>query len=334
MNIDCHVHICALLPPHGIMTPRIYKSLPFRFMQSRLGIQHVEGEEDTTERAITQKLFDLLTQTTELDAAAVLAFDAVYTLDGEFNTTDTHFYVKNDFVIDLAKRHPKILFGASVHPYRKDAVAELERCIAAGAVLLKWLPLTQDINPADPRCIPFYECLAHHRLPLLSHTGGEKTLPNINPNVASPALLDEAVRRGVTIIAAHCGTRSAMGETDYVGVFAKMAKDHEHFYGDTSALNLPTRSHAYKTLLEDPAVMAKVIHGSDWPIIPIPPAFRLGLSATAEFLQEPNWLRRDIRIKQRLGFGEDYWNRAAKVLRQPEAAFGSPRRDAPTTTLA
>jgi len=285
-------------------------------MQSRLGIHHKAGDEAETEAAITKLLFDLLTATAELDAAAVLAFDAVYTPDGEFNTADTHFYVKNDFVIDLAKRHPKILFGASVHPYRKDAVQELERCVAAGAVLLKWLPLTQNINPADPRCIPFYECLAHHGLPLLSHTGGEKTLPNINAEVASPALLDEAVKRGVTIIAAHCGTRSALGETDYVDVFARMARDHEHFYGDTSALNLPTRSHAYQTLFEDNEVMKKVIHGSDWPIIPIPPATRLGLNATAEFLQETNWLRRDIQIKQRLGFDEDYWNRAAKVLRR------------------
>ena len=316
MNIDCHVHICALTAPHGVLTPRIHNSLPFRFMQSRLGIHHKAGDEAETEAAITKLLFDLLTATAELDAAAVLAFDAVYTPDGEFNTADTHFYVKNDFVIDLAKRHPKILFGASVHPYRKDAVQELERCVAAGAVLLKWLPLTQNINPADPRCIPFYECLAHHGLPLLSHTGGEKTLPNINAEVASPALLDEAVKRGVTIIAAHCGTRSALGETDYVDVFARMARDHEHFYGDTSALNLPTRSHAYQTLFEDNEVMKKVIHGSDWPIIPIPPATRLGLNATAEFLQETNWLRRDIQIKQRLGFDEDYWNRAAKVLRR------------------
>jgi hypothetical protein len=66
--------------------------------------------------------------------------------------------------------------------------------------------------------------------------------------------------------------------------------------------------------------MKKVIHGSDWPIIPVPPVFRLGLAATAEMLQEPNWLRRDIQIKQRLGFDEEYWNRAAKILRLPRKA--------------
>jgi predicted TIM-barrel fold metal-dependent hydrolase len=315
VTIDCHVHVSALRPEHGLMSPRIVRSIPFRFMQSRLGIHHTDGDEEATERAITVLLFKLLDETSELDAAAVLAFDAVYTEEGEFDPVNTHLYVKNDFVIDLAKRHKKVLFGASVHPYRKDAVAELERCIAAGAVLLKWLPLTQDINPADPRCIPFYECLAHHGLPLLSHTGGEKTLPNINTEVASPALLEEAVRRGVTIIAAHCGTRSALFEKDYVDVFARMAKEHEHFYGDTSALNLPTRSHAYKTIFEDPAVMAKVIHGSDWPVIPVPPLFRLGLSATAQMFHESNWLKRDVQIKQRLGFEKEYWERAAQVLK-------------------
>jgi len=226
-------------------------------------------------------------------------------------------YVKNDYVIELAKQHPKVLFAASVHPYRKDAVAELERCIKAGAVLLKWLPIVQDIDPMDARCIPFYECLAHHGVPLLSHTGGEKTLPNLNENVKGPALLSEAIKRGVKVIAAHCGTKSAPFEEDYVEEFVRMARDHEHFYGDTAALNLPTRSHVYTQLLEHPDMMKKVMHGSDWPVIPIPPVTRLGLGATADLLHEKNWLRRDVLIKERLGFGKEYWERAAKVLRLP-----------------
>ena len=44
-------------------------------------------------------------------------------------------------------------------------MAELERGLAAGAVLLKWLPIVQNFNPADPRCFPVYEALAHHKLP-------------------------------------------------------------------------------------------------------------------------------------------------------------------------
>jgi predicted TIM-barrel fold metal-dependent hydrolase len=324
MVIDCHVHVSALHPSRGIMSSKILNSFPFRFMQWRLGVTHRDGVDaaEETEQRLLAKLFQALDGTPELDAAVILAFDAVYRADGSLDAANTHLFVRNEFVEELAARHPKILFGASVHPYRKDAVKELERCIAAGAVLLKWLPITQDMDPSDERCIPFYECLAHHRLPLLSHTGGEKTLPNINNNVASPKLLEEAIRRGVTVIAAHCGTKSTPFETDYVDEFVRMAREHERFYGDTSALNLPARWHAYKAIFNDPVVMAKVVHGSDWPVIPIPPLFRLGFAETGELMHESNWIRRDLLVKQRLGFGREYWERGAKVLRLSKAPSG------------
>lgn len=315
MLIDCHVHVSALLPSHGSMSPLILESFPFRFMQSRLGVKYKPGNDAQVEHDLQKLMFRLLDEATELDAAAVLAFDAVYTREGQFDAKNTHLYVKNDFVINLATQHRKILFAASVHPYRKDAVTELERCIAAGAVLLKWLPITQGMDPSDPICIPFYECLAHHKVPLLSHTGWEKTLPNINKQVASPALLEEAAKRGVKIIAAHCGTRSAPGEEDFLPQFVRLAKKYEHFYGDTAALNLPTRCYAYDTLFDDAEVMKKIVHGSDWPVIPFPPMRRLGMARSADAFQEPNWFKRDIWIKQQLGFDQSYWNRAAEVLK-------------------
>jgi predicted TIM-barrel fold metal-dependent hydrolase len=313
MVIDCHVNVTASTPAHGGMSQKLVNSIAFRFMRWRLDLgPYGAGSEDELERVLVQTIRG----TEKLDAAVVLAFDAVYTSDGAIDETNTHLYVTNDYVIELAKRHPReILFGASVHPYRKDAVAELERCVAAGAVLLKWLPITQDIDPADPRCFPFYEALAHHKLPLLSHTGGEKSLPNLNLAVADPKLLVPALERGVTVIAAHCGTRSAPGEVDYVPEFVRMAHRYEHFYGDTSALNLPTRSYAYESILKDRVVREKLVHGSDWPIPVIPPVMDLGLGGSLAVMGEKNWMRRDVLIKERLGFDEAYWQRAATVLR-------------------
>jgi predicted TIM-barrel fold metal-dependent hydrolase len=155
-----------------------------------------------------------------------------------------------------------------------------------------------------------YECLAHHGVPLLSHTGGEHTLPRVDDAMADPMLLVPAIEAGVTIIAAHCGTKSYPGERDFLPEWARLAREHERFYGDTSALNLPTRSYAYRTILNDPVLRGKLLHGSDWPVIPIPPLRQIGLWG------EPNWLARDMEIKRRLGLTEDaYWNRAAKVLR-------------------
>jgi predicted TIM-barrel fold metal-dependent hydrolase len=283
-------------------------------MRWRLGIKGYDG---ATERQLEAKLVETVDETTRLDAVVVLAFDAVHDVDGRLDEAKTHFYVTNDYVIELARRHPKVLFGASVHPYRKDAVAELERCVKAGAVLMKWLPITQDMNPADERCIPFYEALAHHKLPLLSHTGGEKSLPNLDTTVADPRLLEPALRRGVTVIAAHCGTRSVPSETDYLPEFIRMAHEFERFFGDTSALSLPTRSYAYEKVLRDPLVRSKLLHGSDWPIIAVPPVMDCGLRCALTLMRDANWMRRDVRIKDRLGFDEAYWHRAAQVLRMP-----------------
>jgi hypothetical protein len=32
-------------------------------------------------------------------------------------------------------------------------------------------------------------------------------------------------------------------------------------------------------------------------------------------MRDPNWLRRDVRIKQKLGVDDAYWERAGRVLR-------------------
>ena len=311
MIIDCHVHVSALTPGHGMMSGKLLDSIPFRFMQRRLNLP---GRDANTERALEAKLAETIDGTEKLDAAVILAFDAVHTEDGAMDLSRTHLYVTNDYVIELAARHPKMLFGASVHPYRKDAVAELERCSKAGAVLVKWLPLTQDFNPADEKCFAFYEALAHFKIPLLSHTGFEQSLPTIRPDVADPMLLRPAIERGVTIIAAHCGTKSAPWNEDFLPNWAKLAREHEHFYGDTSALNLPTRSYAYKTVTKDPVLRAKLVHGSDWPIIPVPPTSSIGLGGL-KLWKEKNWMRRDVLIKEKLELDDDYWQRAAKVLR-------------------
>jgi len=315
MILDCHVHVSAFTPGHGWMSPRLRDSPAFRFIRWRLGMA---GSDERTERELERTLVERIDQTQKLDAAVVLAFDAVYDRDGRLDEANTHLYVSNDYVIELARRHSKILFGASIHPYRKDAVVELERCVKAGAVLLKWLPIVQNFNPADSRCFPFYEALAHHKLPLLSHTGGETALPQLDRSVADPMLLEPALKRGVTVIAAHCGTRSRPFETDYLPQFVRLAQTHENLYGDTAALNLPARGYAYDVILKNKAVREKLVHGSDWPIIALPSIRRVGLGESIRLMKERNWMRRDVLIKERLGFDDDYWHRAAKVVRLPE----------------
>jgi uncharacterized protein len=310
--VDCHVHLSAFTPGRGHMSRMLLNSAPFRFMRWKFGLT---GEDEHTERMLEELLARTVAGASPVDAAVVLAFDGVYDADGQRNPQRTHFEVANDYVRDVTRRHRGLLYGASIHPYRRDAVVELERVARDGAVLIKWLPITQDIDPSDARCVPFYEALAHLKIPLLSHTGWERTLPTANDRVADPALLRPALERGVTVIMAHCGTRSFFGETCHVDSFMRMAREWEHCYGDTSALNLPTRAYGWRRLLEDDVVRAKLVHGSDWPILPLPPLRRTGVRGGVACLREANWMRRDALIKQHLGLVEDeYWTRAGKLL--------------------
>jgi hypothetical protein len=71
--------------------------------------------------------------------------------------------------------------------------------------------------------------------------------------------------------------------------------------------------------LNDTVLRSKLIHGSDWPIPPIPP-MRIRWGNVMDTLSEENWLARDVRIKQLLGLEAAYFNRGGQVLRVRELA--------------
>lgn len=311
--LDCHVHTCAFMEGEGKTSMSLAESGAFRFMRWRMGLGPLR-EAETNQKNVERKLCEVVAGVPELDAAVVLAFDAVYTREGSVDEARTHLWVTNEKARRLAATSSKLLWACSVHPYRRDAVAELERSKAAGAVACKWLPITQGFSPADAECERFYEALAGLGMVLLSHTGGEKSLPQLRPDTADPRLLVGALKRGVRVIMAHCGTRSMPWEADHYPQFARLAREYEHCYGDTSALCLPTRWYGLERAMHDEEVRAKLVHGSDWPIVALPDPGLVGMEGMHEAMAEPNWMRRDVLIKRRLGLGREYWERAGKVL--------------------
>src|SRR5690349_12611762 len=118
MLVDCHVHVNAFHPSHGRTSKTLLDRPSFRYLRWRLGMK---GADEGTERALVASLATELAGADGVDAAVVLAFDAVYGDDGRIDEARTHLHVENDYVIELVKREPKMLFGASVHPYRRDA---------------------------------------------------------------------------------------------------------------------------------------------------------------------------------------------------------------------
>lgn len=256
-----------------------------------------------------------------LDQAVILALDGAYREDGTLDEEKTRLKVDNDYVADISAHTDKALFGASIHPYRSDSIQEIERLVKRGACLVKWLPSAQNIQPNNPKCFPFYDALAHYRIPLLSHTGNEHTLTGGNNKFNDPQCLIPALERGVTVIAAHCGARIFLQEKCYFSSWKKMALEYENFYGDLGAFVLPTRISYLKTLLKNNQLLSKIVYGSDFPAIPITMSclFKLGFKKT--------WLLRKINnpfdvpyeIIKQLGFPDSIFSRAQKILRIPDA---------------
>ncbi|MES2694752.1 MAG: amidohydrolase family protein [Verrucomicrobiota bacterium] len=323
MKIDCHIHVVGngtggtgcWYRPRGVTR----YGAPLMLRAVGLPRSALTGDLD---RLYAEQLLQFIRESS-IDAAVILAQDEPHTENGEVIADVGSFYVPNDFVLNLAREHREFLPAVSIPPARRDARDELERCLAAGAVMLKCLPNCQNIDWNNPRYTRFLERMAESGLILLAHTGSERTLPVLAPKLASPRVLTRALEIGVTCIAAHCGTGAMVLDPDYFGEFVEMTRRFPRLYGDNSALascNFRTRPSAIKRLTTDPELAARILHGSD---VPVPVtgilAWALGIVSWRDWRRtaaEKNPVERDVQIKRAMGFGEDTFTRLAGLLRQ------------------
>jgi len=257
-------------------------------------------------------------RTSSLGSAVILAQDDVHDEQGRVLPGVGSFYVPNDYVLALAKQHREFLPAVSIHPARPDALAELERCLAEGAVMMKCLPNCQNINCSDRRLTKFWERMAEARLPLLAHTGGEHTLPVVRPEFSDPRILQLPLECGVTVIAAHSGTKSGLTDPEYFHGFAEMTRRYPNLYGDTSAFNVPLRGRHIRKCLMEP-LASRLVHGSDFPV-PVNGLWAwlrgfLSWKAYRQAQRTSNVLERDYQLKVAMGFNPDHFTRIAQLLR-------------------
>ncbi|MCX6951011.1 MAG: amidohydrolase family protein [Verrucomicrobia bacterium] len=322
MKIDCHVHVVGngtggtgcWYRPQGVTK----HGAPFMLRSVGLPRQALRGDLDGLYAAQVLRFV----RESSLDAAVILAQDSPHRDDGTKIEGAGSFYVPNDHVLGLARRHREFLPAVSIHPARRDARDELERCLAAGAVMLKCLPNCQNIDWNDRRHTRFLERMAESGLILLAHTGSERTLPVLAPKLADPRVLTRALEIGVTCIAAHSGTGTMLVDPDYFDVFAEMTRRFPRLYGDNSALaavNFRLRPGALQRMRE-PELAARILHGSDVPV-PVTGAvmWALGMMGWEEWratARIANPVERDAAIKRALGFGEETFTRLAGLLRK------------------
>lgn len=321
MRIDGHIHIVGN-GSHGSgcwYRPRGLTRLgePFLRMNFGLGRSAMRGD---LEGVYVERLLGFI-RDSSLDAAVILAQDHPHDERGRPMLATGSFYVPNRYVLELARVHAELIPAISIHPARPDAFEELERCLAEGAAMLKCLPNCQNIDWNDARYTRFLERMAEAKLPLLAHTGGEHTLPVVNRSLEDPRVLTRPLEIGVTCIAAHCGTGTALIDRNYFEVWVGMTRKYPNLYGDNSAFACPN-FRFLRRLLErcrEPEIQARIVHGSDAPV-PVHGITPLmsGMISRLDFrrsLKEPNPLERDAMLKQAMGFGQETFTRLSNLLR-------------------
>jgi hypothetical protein len=218
-----------------------------------------------------------------LEAVVLLADEWVHDDQGAVRKDLSDFFVSNDAVFAAVKRSSQLLPGVAIHPARPDALDELERCAAAGAVLLKLLPCVQNVDCNLPKYKRFWTRLAELGLPFLAHTGGEFFVRSCRNDLKSPRCLQLPLECGVTVIAAHCGTRALPWDGDHFEEFLEMRKRYPNLYGDLAALSHITHLKSLERLRDEPE---RLLHGTDYPVV------------TAVF---PSWLKGWIDHETMLG---------------------------------
>lgn len=273
-----------------------------------------------------------------IDRFVLLAFDAYRDRHGRLTPPPEYpsaaggdMYTSNSLIRAMCRARPdRFLFGASVHPYRPDAVAAVREVFAAGACLLKWLPLHQNIDIEDPRTIDVLRCCAEIGLPVLAHYNAEFTLTTNHPEQVPIAPALGVLRRlrvegkMPTFIAAHVATPvTSWGDWEphqqllqaMTGEFADAP-----LYADISALTTLGKIRFFRALAERQELHGRLLFGTDFPV---PAAlWRIRDLLRREYkptLANPSWPQRVALACRHAGFNDITFHRASMILPNLEA---------------
>lgn len=300
---DCHAHLIGVGEDNsGIWINPAMESLghPIQSLQKRFYLNaSCTSEDGHTDSGFVRSLLEFKGGLRPGSRIMLLAFDYHYDEKGVRRPELSSFYTPNTYAAKVAQQHPQDFHWiASVHPYRKDAVEALDRAVAEGAKAVKWLPPAMGMDPASPLCDPFYEAMARHRIPLLTHAGHEQAVHGGDTqDYGNPLRLRRALDHGVPVIVAHCGSLGAgvdldrgkhASRADNFDLFARMMDEPRYegrLFGDISALTQLNRlGKPLNTVLQREEWHPRLLNGSDYPLPGVLPLFSVEQMARQGYL--------------------------------------------------
>ncbi len=281
---DTHLHIVGLgNSGSGIWVNPIMKDwlghtkkyINFNVYITASGVNDPEHADEQ----YVERLLELQKYQPHMIQSYALAFDYHYKKDGTRDLEHSEFHVPNEYIWKLSKEYPKNFKTViSIHPYRKDAVRELEKWAKKGVRFVKWLPNAMGIDPADKSVMPFYKMMKKYNMTLISHAGEEKAVEGDKfQELGNPLRLRHALDLGVDVIISHAASRGKCEDLDNGNIqsecselFWRLFKDKKYdknLFTDLSALLIYERlSQPLEEMIENDQFHHRVMYGSDYPL--------------------------------------------------------------------
>ena len=319
--VDMHVHTAGIGAggSGAFVNQEMSEDLRFGFYLRAFGVNREELEAEG-DALVMARISAAVAESKRIDKAVILALDGVVGTGGELDRAATQAYVPNDFVAAETAKHANLCFGASVNPYRHDAIERLRRARRQGALLVKWIPNIMAINPADEAIRPFYEELVALDLPLLSHAGQERSFTDANDALGDPLRLELPLALGVTVIAAHIATTGTNEGEDNFERILPMFERFPNLYSEISSLTAINKLGFLNRALAVPGLAERLLYGTDWPlqffplVSPFYQAPNIGMRAAKSVAAIENTWDRDVALKEAMGVPRGVFTRSAQVL--------------------
>jgi len=290
---DTHVHLIGLgaggtgCEVHPDMLDHLHPFKRFQFDMYRAGAGIANTE--TADTDYIERLLRLQRAANPEGKLVLLAFDRYVDENGNERPDLSPIFTPNEYGLEIASEHPQFLSGASIHPYRHDAVDRLDAVAGQGAVAVKWLPNAMGIDPASARCDGFYRRMAELGLPLICHAGKEYAVDSAHhQDLGNPLRLRRALDAGVRVVVAHCASMGSFPDLDAPSsagdqvasfdLFMRMFTDSRYetnLIGDISTMiHTHHGPRPLRELLKATELHSRLVYGSDYPL----PALRFMIS--------------------------------------------------------
>ena len=281
--VDFHTHILAIGTSvrDAFVNPKMrsgvnLERLKFLIYASAAGVKNI----DDADREYVARLIRLARGVRRQGKYRILAFDKHYNQDGSVNLAKTSMYIPNQYVVDLARQYPEIFLPViSVHPYRPDAIQELDSWAKAGVKYVKWLPNAMGMDPASKLVEPFYRKMKEHNMILLSHAGEEQAVEaDEDQGLGNPLRLRKPLDMGIRVIIAHAASlgtcddldRREAKKADCFDLFLRLMDETKYaglVFGEISGMLQFNRMPVpFSTLLKRQDLHSRLVNGSDYPL--------------------------------------------------------------------